>query len=348
MTRTTPRSLLADVARRTAADLVIDLDAPRPVDHPGPLDRLVDLDGPVGYADHGGPADGRVVVAVHGLGGSHANWHDLAPLLADRYRVLALDLAGHGRTPRAGRSASVRANCQLLGRFVDEVVGGPVVLLGNSMGAAISVLHAAAHPDHVEGLALVGPALPRTRAELPGRALAKQVALFAVPGVAERALARRRARLGAEAFVQATLELTCADPDRVSPGMRELAVRLCEERANGPDAEAAFLEAARSLGLLVARAPVYRQLLASVTAPGIVLQGALDQLLPLSGTAQLATLQPAWGVHVLDGVGHVPQIEAPARTAELLLPWLDALTPVTTGLAGPDDADMTDLLAGAS
>src|SRR5918997_1312765 len=132
-----------------------------------------------------------------------------------------------------------------------------------------------AHPTHVRGLALIGPALPRPRTSVPGRALAKQVALFAVPGVAERSLARRRTRLGAEAFVQATLELTCADASKVSPEMRRLAVQLSEERANGPDGEQAFLEAARSLAVLVTRSAAYRGVLASVTAPGIVLQGKL-------------------------------------------------------------------------
>ncbi len=311
-----------------------------------PTPRTADLDGPFAWVDHGGPAGAGVVVAVHGLGGSHANWHDLAPLLATEHRVLAVDLAGHGRTPRAGRSASVRANCQLLGRFLSEVVGEPVVLLGNSMGAAISVLQAAAHPAHVRGLALIGPALPRLRAAVPGRALAKQVALFAVPGVAERSLARRRTRLGAEAYVQATLELTCADVSKVSLEMRELAVQLCQERTNGPDGEQAFLEAARSLALLVTRAAAYRGVLASVSAPGIVLQGRRDRLVPVSGVAQLASLQPDWTLHLLDDVGHVPQIEAPRLTADLLLPWLASLpldlAPDLTG-AGP-----TDLLAGAS
>jgi len=316
-----------------------------------PVQRTADLDGPFSWVDHGGPPDAPVVVAVHGLGGSHANWHDLSPLLTTGHRVLAVDLAGHGRTPRAGRSASVRANCQLLGRFVEDVVGEPVVLLGNSMGAAISVLHAAAQPDHVRGLALIGPALPRLRTSVPGRALAKQVALFAVPGVAERSLARRRTRLGAEAFVQATLELTCADVTKVSPEMRHLAVRLSEERANGPDGEQAFLEAARSLALLVTRSGAYRQLLASVTAPGIVLQGTLDRLVPVSGVAQLAMLQPDWTLHLLDGVGHVPQIEAPRRTAELLLPWLSSLPAASHHLdLAPDltGDGPTDLLAGAS
>ena len=321
-----------------------------------PVPRTADLDGPFSWVDHGGPPDAPVVVAVHGLGGSHANWHDLGPLLTQEHRVLAVDLAGHGRTPRAGRSASVRANCELLGRFVTEVVGEPVVLLANSMGAAISVLRAAAAPEQVRGLALIGPALPRARTDVPGRALAKQVALFAVPGVAERSLARRRTRLGAEAFVQATLDLTCADPSQVSAEMRQLAVRLHEERANGNDAEQAFLEAARSLAVLVTRSTAYRGLLASVRAPGIVLQGRQDRLVPVSGVAQLATLQPDWTLHLLDGVGHVPQIEAPQRTADLLLPWLSDLpqagsAPFSAHLelaTDPTDAGPTDLLAGAS
>lgn len=312
-----------------------------------PIARTTDLGGPFSWVDHGGPQGAPVVVAVHGLGGSHANWHDLAPLLTDAYRVLAVDLAGHGRTPRAGRSASVRGNGELLGRFVEQVVGEPVVLLGNSMGGALSLLHAAEHPDHVTGLALIGPALPRTPAQSPGRVIAKQVALFAVPCVAERSLARRRSRLGAEAFVEATLELTCADPSTVSGEMRELAVQLVTDRANGPDGEQAFLEAARSLALLVTRAGAYRSLIASVTAPGIVLQGELDRIVPPAGVEQLRRLQPGWGLHLLDGVGHVPQIEAPRRTADLLLPWLASLPTLSSG-ADLSATGSTDLMAGAS
>ena len=312
-----------------------------PTARPAPRPRTADLDGPVSWVDHGGPDDGQLVVAVHGLGGSHANWHDLAPLLTRSHRVVAVDLAGHGRTPRAGRSAAVQANCELLGRFLAHVDDRPAVLLGNSMGGALSLLHAAAHPESVAGLALIGPALPRTA--LPGRALARQVALFAVPGVAERSLARRRARLGAEAFVQATLDLTCADPSSVSAEVRELAVQVACERSLDPDADAAFLEAARSLVVLVTRAARYRAIIASVRVPGIVLQGREDRLVPAGGTSLLAALQPGWPVHLLDGVGHVPQIEAPARTAALLLPFLDGL-----GRAATSAEPGTDVLAGAS
>ena len=298
-----------------------------------PVPRIVDLDGPVHYVDHGGPADGPVLVCLHGLGGSHANWHDLAPLLTSRARVLAVDLAGHGRTPRAGRSSSVRANRTLLHRFLTEVVREPVVLVGNSMGATIAILEAAAAPAGVDGLVLIGPALPRTRSGRPAPALARQVAICAVPRIGEKVLVRRRERLGAEGLIRETLALTTADASRVSDGMRRLAVELLDCRAAGPDTEAAFLEAARSLGLLLARASSFRATLASVRAPALVLQGALDRLVPAAGVRQLAGLQPAWRVEVLDGVGHVPQIEAPERTAALIHGWL-AAGPTFQVLAG--------------
>ena len=58
--------------------------------------RWIDLGGPVHYLDFGGPANGPVIVCVHGLGGSSVNWSAIAPLLTDRFRVVAPDLAGHG------------------------------------------------------------------------------------------------------------------------------------------------------------------------------------------------------------------------------------------------------------
>jgi pimeloyl-ACP methyl ester carboxylesterase len=282
--------------------------------------RTVDLDGPVHYVDHGG--DGPPLVAVHGLGGSHANWHDLGPLLARHSHVYALDLAGHGRTPREGRSSSVRANRELLDRFLEEVVGEPAVLLGNSMGGTIAMLEAAEHPDRVLDLVVIGPAAPRVRSEVPELALARQAALFAVPGVAEKVLARRLDKLGAEEYVRAQMTLTTADINRVSREMRQVAVELVASRAAGPDTEAAFLEAARSLVGLLARGSRYREMVAGIRGRALVVHGELDRLVPLSCSQALLRQRPDWRLEVLEGVGHVPQIEVPERTAELVHGWL--------------------------
>jgi pimeloyl-ACP methyl ester carboxylesterase len=82
--------------------------------------RTADLDGPVRYREWPGPP-GPTFVCVHGLGGTHLNWLAVAPELSGRGRVIAIDLAGFGYTPRAGRSSGLPANRRLLSRFLGEV-----------------------------------------------------------------------------------------------------------------------------------------------------------------------------------------------------------------------------------
>jgi len=69
---------------------------------------VTDLGGPVHWIDFGGPSGSSPppMVLVHGLGGSHLNWVQVAPALAAERRVLAVDLAGFGLTPAAGRAAT--------------------------------------------------------------------------------------------------------------------------------------------------------------------------------------------------------------------------------------------------
>jgi pimeloyl-ACP methyl ester carboxylesterase len=50
--------------------------------------------------------------------------------------------------------------------------------------------------------------------------------------------------------------------------------------------------------------------------------GALDRLVPLSCSRALVRQRPDWRLEVLDGVGHVPQIEVPQRTADVITSWL--------------------------
>src|SRR3954453_8600253 len=125
-------------------------------------------------------------VLLHGLGGSALNWTLSAPLLADRGRVLAPDLAGHGRTRRGERASSIEANQELLDDFIAGMTDEPVVLGGNSMGGAIAILEAAAHPERVAALALVDTALPSFGEGDP--LVSQTFAMYATPGVGEQLL----------------------------------------------------------------------------------------------------------------------------------------------------------------
>lgn len=282
--------------------------------------RTVDIDGPVHYADFGG--SGRPIVLVHGLGGSHVNWLAVGPRLARHGRVYAIDLVGHGLSRSLGRSARVSANRRVLGRFLDLVAREPAVLMGNSMGGYLSLAEAAAEPGKVSSLVLVNAAVPLAPG---GRFDPRVTAMFfamAMPVVGGAFMLRRHLR-GPERSVRDILSLCCVDPSRVPPEVFEAHVQLARERApegrvNGRD----FLAAQRSLMVRLMRRRHFYEMVASIRANALIVQGDRDRLVRIEATRALAAARPDWRLEVLDGVGHVPMIEVPDRFLAVVEPWL--------------------------
>jgi pimeloyl-ACP methyl ester carboxylesterase len=287
--------------------------------------RTVDLGGPVHYIDFGGPDDGRTVVLVHGLGGSHLNWDLLAPLLRPHTRVLAIDLPGFGRSEPGGRRASVHANVEVLDRFLSEVAGTPAVLVGNSMGGMISILTAARSPEKVDGLVLLDAAVPGPRGK-PDPLVAASFALYAIPMVGERVMRMRRLRQSPLRRVRELLQLCGVDPDTVPSEVIDRSVNLIEERRDVDGMDKAFLAAARSLLKLLADPRSYRAAMSAVTAPVLMIQGDLDRLVPVSAARDVAQRNPGWRYVELAGVGHVPQMQVPERVAAEVLDFLGVRT----------------------
>jgi len=282
--------------------------------------RTVDLEGPVHYVDFGG--SGRPIVLVHGLGGSHVNWLAVAPRLARLGRVVAIDLAGHGRTPSLGRTATVEANRRLLGRFLDEIAREPAVLVGNSMGGYIVLTEAAAEPDKVAALVLVDPAVPRA----PGAPFDRRVLAFfaglVLPGFGA-AMMRRRARLGPEHAVRETLAMCCVDPSRVDQDVVAAHIELARERAGyGSVVGRDFLVAVRSLTARLVRPKRFFAMVETIRAPALIVEGERDRLVRVEAARALAAARPDWQIEVLPDIGHVPQLEAPERFLAVVEPWL--------------------------
>jgi pimeloyl-ACP methyl ester carboxylesterase len=294
----------------------------------GGVGRVSDLDGPVHWVHFGGPADGggprAPVVLIHGLGGSHLNWVRIAPGLVGDRRVVALDLAGFGLTPAAGRSTSVQANKLLLARFIEEVVGGPAVVVGNSMGGMIAALLAVDQPSLVVGLGLIDPSLPLLRLR-HDPVVAAQFALFSTPFVGEGYLRRTNRRFSAAQRVRGTLDLCFADVERADAGVVEADVALAEHRVHVPGAEAGFVTAARSILFVLGRSKRYAADLRKIGTPVLLVHGEEDRLVPISAARAAVQMNPSWEHEFLEGVGHVPQLEAPERVIERLGSWLDGL-----------------------
>ncbi|GAA4547351.1 alpha/beta hydrolase [Pseudonocardia xishanensis] len=303
--------------------------SPEPGPRPGPGRSLtVDLGGDLHYVDFGGPAGRPALVLVHGLGGSHLNWDLVAPALARRYRVLAVDLPGFGLTAPGTRLTTVPENVRLLERFSDTVVGGPAVVVGNSMGGMIGILMADRSPQRVTGLVLVDPALPPVPALPRGEAA---VLLHLLPGLGEYLTAARRRRIGPRATVVGMLRLCGVDPATVPTELLDRSVALVARRRDVAGVDRAFLTAARSLAWVLVRAGEYRAAMAAVRVPVLLLHGDRDLLVPVAAARAAAARNPAWTYRELAGVGHVPQLQVPEVFTTEVLGWLADHEPGTEG-----------------
>lgn len=281
----------------------------------------VDVNGPVHYLDFGGPEQAPQAVYVHGLGGSHLNWSALAPLLEPHMRAIAVDLPGFGRTPAAGRKTSVAANSRVLGRFLRTVVGGPSVLIGNSMGGLLSMMAAAQEPELVAGLVLIDPTLPLSRGTRIEPAVRRQFVFHGVPVLGEWLLARRYATVPAAQRVAEVLERCCLQADRVPAEMVEALVALETELTAQRDHVPAQLTAARSIVFGLAQPWSYWRRMRAIKQPVLLLHGKHDRLVSIHSARQAARRLPHWTFVELDA-GHIPQMEAPELVASEVTGWL--------------------------
>jgi pimeloyl-ACP methyl ester carboxylesterase len=270
--------------------------------------------------------DALPIVFVHGLGGSHLNWCRIGPQLAAGRRAVAMDLHGFGLTPGTKATATVQANARLLDRFVREITGTPVILVGNSMGGLISILETAAAPDAVAGVVLIDPALPPPR-QKPDWQVSGSFLLYALPGLGEL-FARVLWRRPPELAVRQLIELCFADPSRADPAMTAAEVALAAQRraASAHDlsaGRASFLAAERSLMRVLGRRTRYREKMAAIGVPVLLIGGDADRLVPVASMRQAAASNPRWECVIFAGVGHTPQLEIPDLVVGTISDWLD-------------------------
>jgi pimeloyl-ACP methyl ester carboxylesterase len=106
----------------------------------------------------GGPAGGRPLVLVHGLGGAATNWIDLAPLVAESHRVLVPELPGHGRSTPLPIVPNLAALADRIA-LVAELEGLlPAAVVGHSLGGAVALRWALRRPRDVRALVLAAGA----------------------------------------------------------------------------------------------------------------------------------------------------------------------------------------------
>lgn len=104
------------------------------------------------YTDEG---KGTALVFLHGFLENSTIWGALKKELIGRYRIICIDLLGHGGTGCIGYMHSMTMMADMVKAVLDHLRLRKVVLIGHSMGGYVSLAFAELYPDHVKGLALV-------------------------------------------------------------------------------------------------------------------------------------------------------------------------------------------------
>jgi pimeloyl-ACP methyl ester carboxylesterase len=190
------------------------------VEKPG---RLINVNGvELHYTAMG---QGPTILLIHGLNGSTFSFRHLAPLLADGYRVLALDLMGFGYSERPPHAEySLVAQAHLVNGFLDALGIEKAVVLGHSLGGAVAMHLAVMFPERVGRLILVDSASDsETRRGLRSARLARPL----LPVVAPFTIQNPR-------FRRMSLRSGVYDPALITPEVMEGYMTPTRIRGPGP------------------------------------------------------------------------------------------------------------------
>ncbi|MHB8068911.1 MAG: alpha/beta fold hydrolase [Desulfobaccales bacterium] len=254
------------------------------------------------FAEQG---DGPPLLLLHGLGASSFSFrHNLSPL-AEKFRVLAPDLPGHGSSP-APLDADYRLEALIRGLhgFLELRGLRQVAVAGNSLGGGLALMLARDYPERVAALILLDPAVAITRAPW----IFYPLRLPVVGGIAAALLGPWAISL---ALRQAYYRRATITPEVVAGYARpfkELARRLAFGR---------FCQQLRIpfLGDIEAMLPQIKQ-------PTLLIWGERDRILPVSQAFWIKERLPQARFQPLKDVGHAPQEEAPAAVNEIIIDFL--------------------------
>lgn len=282
---------------------------------------------PVHVLRAGQPGSGTPQLFIHGLGGSSANWLEVAAAFAKRGPVLAVDLPGFGRTkPPRTTAARLTVNAKFLRAVVRTQGWSRVEIHGNSMGGTLAVLLAALLGEQVERLVLVAAALPSTHRDTAklDPVTFRRFAPFVVPPLGSALLRKMYRARPVEQLWAENAAYIHADPSRLSPEIVELGLENLRRGLDQPWRLPSLAAASTSIvTALLGRRKLF-EAMAAVQAPTLYVWGQRDRLVGSPVVEMVRRRRPDWQVRELADVGHVPMLESPKQYIEAVMNWLDA------------------------
>lgn len=251
-----------------------------------------------------------VMVLLHGSNSSLQTWEPLAARLNDHWRIVTMDLPGHGLTGAVpDEDYSIDAMVAAVDGVASALRLDPFVLGGNSMGGGVSWRYAVAHPQRVRALLLLdaGGMPPRAgdappRSNIGFRLARNPVGSWLMQSVTPRAMVRQ------------SIEQTVANPAMVDEVMVDRYWEMLRFPGNRRATSLRFAQPFAD--------PTAAETARSIRVPTLVIFGKRDQLINPSAARSFAERIAGSEVLLMDNVGHLPMEEAPDATARAISDFL--------------------------
>lgn len=259
------------------------------------------------------PRQGLPVLFIHGYGALIEHWRPIMRTVAREHTFYALDLYGFGYSARPDGTPTRQRWADQIATFIREVIGEPAVVVGHSMGGAVTTEVARRHGDLARAIVLVnssGMQLHERTISTNDRFL---LDLIGAPLVGELAAGIFANEWG----IRQSLLSSYYRKDRVTPELVQTFTGPVRRHGAG-----SYLAVTRnSLNLVVELKP------GEYAGPALVIWGAEDRSIPPGDADKLKRLViPQAEVYLLPESGHCCFDETPEAFCAVLMPWLDRLS----------------------
>jgi 3-oxoadipate enol-lactonase len=254
--------------------------------------RFVKANGLVIHYRDQGQRDRPPLVFINSLGTDFRIWSEVAEILAPDFRIITYDKRGHGLSESGPDQNDVADYARDLAALLDQVGVGPATIVGLSIGGLIAQEFYRHHSDRVAGLVLCDTAAKIGTDEIWDQRIA-QVERAGIESLADSVLARW---------------FTADFRSRRSAELAGMRVMLTRTPRRG------YLAACGALK----RADL-RPYAGRIAAPTLCLVGDQDGSTPVALVKETASLIPGSRFEIIEGAGHLPNVERPEIVAKLLV-----------------------------
>ncbi len=270
--------------------------------------------------DEGNP-NGPVLLLVHGSNASLQTWEPWVKQLGGEYRIISIDLPGHGLTgANPTRDYHYASFVTVVDKLMTALEIPKFAIAGNSMGGGVAWHYALKHPDRVTAMGLIDAAgAPRWEAtttpigfRLARMPVARDIMRYVTPRAVIASSLKdsvSKKEIVTDAMIDRYWDLL------LFPGNRQATIDRFALRHNVE--------------------PASKLTLAAIRTPTLVMWGQEDGLIPVSSAQWFASAIKDSKLVIYPGVGHIPMEEIPEQSAADMKAFLDAaiMKPVTVGAA---------------